>query len=207
MTKLSEAKTYGGVGSILLLLAIVPTVGWLLAIVGAVLVLIAIKKVSETVTDPSIFNNMLIAIILALVGLVVGVVVIAASVLSTFGLSALTQTVPGSLPPTIARGDLVKLIGGIIIGLAIVWILLLVSAIFVRRSYGSMGTKLGVGMFGTSGLLYLIGAALTIVLVGFIIIFIALILNIIAFFSIPDQPAMPPPSMQPMPPAQAPTST
>jgi uncharacterized membrane protein len=205
MSKLSEAKTYGGVGSILMLLAVVPSVGWLLAIAGAILVLVAIKRVSEAVADPSIFSNMLIAIVLAIAGLVVGVVVIAASVLSAFGLTALTQMAPGSVP-SIAQTDLVKLIVGIVAGLAVVWILLLVSAIFVRRSYGSMATKLGVGMFRTSGLIYLIGAALTIVLVGFILIFVSLILNIIAFFSIPDQPTMAPQSVQPVPPAQVPPS-
>ncbi|MDA4125513.1 MAG: DUF996 domain-containing protein [Thaumarchaeota archaeon] len=198
MSKLSEAKTYGGVGSILMLLAIVPSVGWLLAIVGAILVLVAIKRVSEVVADPSIFNNMLIAIVLGIAGIVVGVVVIAASVFSAFGLTALTQMAPGSVP-SIAQTDIVKLITGIVAGLAVVWILLLVAAIFVRKSYGSMATKLGVGMFSTSGLIFLIGAALTIVLVGFILIFVSEILNIIAFFSIPEQLPMASPTMAPAP--------
>jgi uncharacterized membrane protein len=43
-------------------------------------------------------------------------------------------------------------------------------------------------MFGTAGLLYLIGAAFTIILVGFILLLLALILNMIAFFSMTDQP-------------------
>jgi uncharacterized membrane protein len=69
-------------------------------------------------------------------------------------------------------------------------------------------------MFQTTGLLYLIGAALTIILVGFLILLIAEILQIVAFFSIPEQlpPSMPPqqtwgpPSpLAPMPPSQAPT--
>ncbi len=196
-----RGQTYGGIGAILFLLAIVPAVGWLLALVGAILVLVAIKRVPEAVTDPSIFTNMIIAVVLAIAGLVVGVVVIFASVLKAVGLSALMQTVPGSGPPTVAQGDLTGLIVGVIAGLAIVWILLLVSAIFVRRSYGSMATKLGVGMFGTSSLLYLIGAALTMILIGYILIFVALILNIVAFFSIPDQPVMAPPSMQQVSPA------
>lgn len=206
MSKLSEAKTYGGVGSILMLLAIVPSVGWLLAIAGAILALVAIKRVSEAVADPSIFSNMLIAIVLGVVGFVVGVIVIAASVLSAFGLTALTQMAPGTVP-SIAKSDIVTLILGIVAGLAVVWILLMVSAIFVRRSYGSMATKLGVGMFRTSGLVFLIGAALTIILVGFILIFVAEILNVVAFFSIPEQPPMVPPSMQSVPPAQIPPSS
>ena len=105
-------------------------------------------------------------------------------------------------PGTMPSGGLVGLIIGALAGLAVIWILMLVSSIFVRKSYGAMGAKLGVGLFGTAGLLYLIGAALTIVLVGFLLIFVALVLNIVAFFSIPDQPAQPaqrPPSPGPAP--------
>jgi len=88
-------------------------------------------------------------------------------------------------------------------GLAIIWVLLLASAIFVRRSYESIGKKIGIGMFGTTGLIYLIGAALTIVLVGFVLLFVALILNIIAFFSIAEQPAPQTMAQPASPPAMA----
>jgi uncharacterized membrane protein len=94
----------------------------------------------------------------------------------------------------------VSLIAGALLGLAIIWVLLLVSAILVRRSYSSVSQKLGVGMFNTVGLVYLIGAALTIIVVGVIVLFVALILNAVAFFSIPDQQmpqSMPPQPIQP----------
>ena len=54
---------------------------------------------------------------------------------------------------------------------------LIVSAVFLRRAYDSMSKELGVGMFSTAATLYLVGAALTIVLVGFILLFIAEILQ------------------------------
>ena len=44
--------------------------------------------------------------------------------------------------------------------------------------------KTGVRLFGTTGLLILIGAVLTIIGIGFILLRIALILLTIAFFSI-----------------------
>ena len=56
--------------------------------------------------------------------------------------------------------------------------------------------KLNVGMFHTTGLLYLIGAELTIIFVGLVTVFIAEILQIVAFFSISEQMPMGP---QPMP--------
>lgn len=198
MSKLSEAKSLGGIGSILMILFLVPAFGWVLSIVGAILVLIAIKYIAVSVSDPSIFNNMLIAVLVGLIGVVVGVFVIFAAVLRAVGLNFLRPSLSRS-PPNIAPGDFVGLIVGVIAGLVVLWILLLVSAYFVRKSYSKMSTKLGVGMFSTAGLLYLIGAALTIIFVGFIIIFVALILNIVAFFSIPDHPQMAQP-VAPMPP-------
>ncbi|MDV3277933.1 MAG: DUF996 domain-containing protein [Nitrososphaerales archaeon] len=202
MPQLSQAKTMGGVGAILMLLGFVPTVGWVLGLAGAVLVLIAIKYISEIVADPSIFRDMIIAIVLACVGLIVGVAVILAAVFQAIGLGIITPGIAGFTPPTgLPTGGLLGLILSAIVGLAVVWVVLIVSAVFVRRSYGLISKKLGVHMFGTAGLLYLLGAALTIVLVGFILILVAEILNIVAFFSIPEQL----PQTQQMPPAQPPS--
>ena len=83
-----------------------------------------------------------------------------------------------------------------IVGLAIAWVFLIVSSIFIRRSYNAMSTRLNIGYFKTAGTLYFIGAILTIILVGFIILFVAAIIQIIAFFGIPDAvPGMQPQSM------------
>lgn len=210
MASLSQAKTLGGVGSILILLGAVPNVGFILAIVGFILVLVAVKNVSEAVSEPKIFNDMIIAVITAIVGLVVFGVIVAVAILSFIGIGSIGTVTPGTLPMGLLNG-LALLIGGLVV----VWVFYLVSAIFLRRSYERIGTRLNVNMFHTTGLLYLIGAALTIVFVGLLIVLIAEILQIVAFFSIPDQlpaamPAQqgwapPPPSPPPMPPAQAPT--
>jgi len=78
------------------------------------------------------------------------------------------------------------LIGSALAGLSVVWLTLIGSSIFIRRSYGSIASKLHAGMFGTAGLLFLIGAATTILLVGFVILFVAQILLAVAFFSLKD---------------------
>ncbi len=72
----------------------------------------------------------------------------------------------------------------------------MIASIFLKRSYDNIGTRLNIGMFHTTGLLYLIGAATLIIGVGFIIAIVAAILQIVAFFSIPEQMPMGP---QPMP--------
>jgi len=170
MSKLGDAKTLGGIGSILLL---IPGI----SIVAYILILIATKYVSDELGDKSIFDNMLYAVIAGIVGGVAAAFIIFTGALFgvfTFALSA---------------------IGGVIAGLAVAWIALIVSSIFIRRSYDTMASKLNVGMFGTAGMLYFIGAILTIILVGFVILFVAAVLQIIAFFSIADSS----PSIQPKP--------
>ena len=171
MSKLGDAKTLGGVGAILLL---IPGI----SIVGYILILIATKYVSDELGDKSIFDNMLYAVIAGIVGVAAAAFIIftgAAFSVITFTASA---------------------IAGVIVGLAIAWVFLIVSAIFIRRSYDTMATKLNVGTFRTAGLLYFIGAILTIILAGFIVLFVAAIIQIIAFFGIPD--SVPGMQVQPM---------
>ncbi len=50
------SKTLAGEGSILLLLGLVPTVGWVLGIVGIVLLLKAMKELSYYYQDESIYQ-------------------------------------------------------------------------------------------------------------------------------------------------------
>ena len=203
MASLSQAKTLGGVGSILVILAIVPSVGGILAIAGFVLILVAVKNIADVSKNKAIFNSMLISTILAIVGFSVGIFVIIGSALAAFsnlfpgGIPF--SSLPGVLPENISTGSLISVIVGVLIGLAIIWVFLIISAIFLRRSYSKIAAYLNIKMFNTAGLLYLIGAALTIVLVWFLILFVAEILQIIAFFSIPDQPPMPPAIVSPSP--------
>jgi hypothetical protein len=68
MASLSQAKTLGGVGSILVLLGAVPSVGFILAIVGFIMILVAVKNVSETLSEPKIFNDMIISVLMAIIG-------------------------------------------------------------------------------------------------------------------------------------------
>lgn len=184
MGTLAQAKTYGGVGAILLLLSPVPVVGFVLAIAGFILVLVAVKYISDSVGDRAIFDNMLYFVIAGIVGFLVAFFTVVIVVLPFLG--------PGFTPPTTPPdpGDLGALFAGVIIGLAIAWITLIVAGVFLRRSFDSISAHLGVGLFSTAALLYFIGAILVIVFVGLLLILIAEILMIAAFFSIPEeQPA------------------
>jgi len=186
MATLSQAKTLGGVGSILIFIPFV-------SLVGYILIIIAIKDISDDLQDKTIFRNVVIAAATGIVGALAGAAV--------FVFGAVTGILTGGVSAFL----------GIAAGLFVVWVFLIVSAVFLRRAYNSMSKELGVGMFSTAATLYLVGAALTIVLVGFILLFIAEILQAVAYFSIPSQPptqgagasagptAAPPPTMSPPP--------
>ncbi len=165
MSRLGDAKTLGGIGAILLL---VPGV----SIIGYILILIATKYVSDELGDSSIFDSMLYAVVAGIVGVAAAAFIIFTGAIFgafTGGLSA---------------------IGGVLGALLIAWVGLIVSSIFIRRAYDKMAARLDVGAFRTAGTLYFVGAILTIILVGFVILFVAAIFQIIAFFGIRDAAPM-----------------
>jgi uncharacterized membrane protein len=183
LASLSQAKTLGGVGSILIILSFVPYAGGVLGIVGWIMTLIAIKNISDTLQDRPIFQNAMYSIILAIVGVAIAAVVLVGAFFGFIGLGRLGSFTPGT---TAIPTGIIALVGEIILGLVVVWIIAIISALFLRRSYNEIAARLNVGMFRTGALLYLIGAALTIIVVGFALIFVAEILFIVAFFGIPE---------------------
>jgi len=67
-------------------------------------------------------------------------------------------------------------ITAIIGSLILLFVFVVVASVFLRRSLIIVSEKTGVRLFGTTGLLILIGAVLTIIGIGFILLWIALIL-------------------------------
>jgi uncharacterized membrane protein len=163
MATLSQAKILGGVGAILVFIPFV-------SLIGYILILVAINDISNDLQDRTIFNNVLIAAVTGIIGALAGATVAFAIFTTSFGAGFLSA------------------IFGVILGLFIAWIFLIISALYLRRAYSTMSQKLGVGTFGTAGTLYFIGAILTIVLVGFLLLFVAEIVQAVAYFSIPDKP-------------------
>ncbi len=158
----------------MLIAGFIPSAGFVVAIIGFILILIAVKYVSDALNDRTIFNNMTIAVILAIVGFVAFFVAVVGAIYSFIGLGGFSSFTPGNPPST----NFIALITSIIIGAVIAWVFFLVGSIFLKRSYDTVATRLNIGMFHTTGLLYLIGAALTIVFgIGLIIVFIAEILQ------------------------------
>jgi uncharacterized membrane protein len=214
---LDASKNLGGVGALLLVIAGVgffgtPYVG-LLGLVGIILVLIALKGMSDYYKEAGIFNNALYATITAIIGIVAFVGVVVASVL------AFLSSLPEWAQTLIDQGDwaglatafqqhftdftdfsaIWALIGSVILALVVLFVFAIVAMILFRKSLGSLSTRSGVGLFGTTGLIMLIGAVLTIIVIGFLLIWIGWILLTVAFFSVKAQ-AAPQPTTQPMAP-------
>ena len=200
---LESNKTLGSIGALLMVIS--PFLGiytGVLGLIGLILVMIALKGLSDHYNEGGIFNNALYGAILAIIGGVVFVAVIvvaAVGFLSALGIHWSTLSDPTALS-SINWQELVILdillphIAAIVGAFVVLFVFVVVAAIFLRRSLTVLSAKTEVGMFGTTGLLMLIGAVLTIIGVGLILLWVALILLTVAFFSIKTQPAQPPES-------------
>jgi len=187
MSKLSDAKIIGGIGAILMILTAVPSFGPILGLVGIIMLFIAVKKISEETKDKSIFNNFLYFFIITIIGIVVAGAILIITFLEAGGMSYINELQNLAYSDPMAVWNTVQpLFIGVIAAIVVLWILMIVSAIFLKKSYDKIGDLTNVKWFKTTGLLYLIGAATLIILIGFVIILIGMIFEIVAFFSIPE---------------------
>jgi uncharacterized membrane protein len=191
MSNLSNAKLLGGIGALLSL------IGWLLStsfgsivgIIGLIMVFIAIKNISDETKDKSIFDNYLYFFICSLIAIVAIAVIMVYSVFTTidvFNPDQIQEMVEGITDFASFWEVFGNLVTGCIAALLIGWVLLIIGTLFLRRSFNSIAEHTKVDLFRTTGFVYFIGAITMIILIGFLIIIIAKIMEIIAFFSIPD---------------------
>jgi len=190
---LTQAKTMGGVGSILVLLSFVPYIGFILGLAGLVMVLLAVKQISEVVKDREIFNNVLMTVILQIVGSAISVFVVIGSFFAFVGSQVMMAPFGPSFdgfggPGILGAGAVMAVLGSLLAGLIAMWIVLIIAARFLRKGYEGIADKTGTETFRSVGRWYYYGAWLAIVLVGFILILVAAILQIVAFFSLPESP-------------------
>jgi uncharacterized membrane protein len=202
---LQSNKTLGGVGALLMVISPFLVSGFtlLVGLVGLILVLIAVKGLSDHYKEASIFNNTLYGVILSIVGVVVFVAALFVTAISFFtNVLGIELSTAFSDPTAFSNIDwteamildnLMSHVAALVGSLVILFIFVVVATIFYRKSLTTLAEKTGVGRFGTAGLLLLIGAVLTIIAIGFLLIWIALILLTAAFFQIRAEPTQPPP--------------
>ncbi len=189
MSELGNVKIFGGVGALLLLLGtFIPYAGPVISIVGLIFVFIAVKSISELVKDHDIFTNYLYHFIFSLISIVAIFVIILIGFGAIGGFSWITSLQDINITDFETFWDYFGgIIGYGILALFVGWILGIIAAIYLRRSYNGIAKHTNVGLFRTTGTVYFIGAILTIIIIGLFIMFIARIIEIIAYFSLPDK--------------------
>jgi uncharacterized membrane protein len=166
MSNVESNKNLACIGSILLMFP-------LLSIVGIILLYVGIKGLSEYYRDESIMRYAVRGFIF----LIVSAAAIAVA-LPLFIISGMFSVfILG--PLGIGFGLLAFLFA-----IVLVFIFYVIAAINLRKSFNCLAQKSGEHMFETAGTLLFIGSLLTILLVGFLLIFIAWIIATIAFLSI-----------------------
>src|SRR5208337_5307940 len=80
-TSFEYSKTLCGEGSILLLLFVVPYVGWVLSIIGIILLLRGLKELANYYQDKEIYQNSLTGVKYYIIALIAAAVAIAAIVI------------------------------------------------------------------------------------------------------------------------------
>lgn len=189
MASLSEAKYVGGVGALLFIFSFLPLMELefelaAVGMIGYVLMLLALKWISSSVQNPAIFKNALTSLIVGIVGVVNAVLIGGVDVLSgDVDLIALFILNHYNLLST-----------KILLAFIAMWAFGIVSAIYFRRALYLAADHLNVKMFRTAGLLIIIEAILTAILLeaGLILSFAAYVLLAIAFFLLRESPLLQP---------------
>jgi uncharacterized membrane protein len=193
---LQTTKYLGGVGALLLFIGPLITYAnifaGLLPLIGFILVLVALKGLADYYNEGGIFNNALYGFIAGIVGGVVSIGILVGTALVTLANLGITDwTDPAAWTDAVMTGAIFSLIGALIITVVVLFIFIVVAAWLYRKSLSMLATKSGVNLFGTAGLIFLIGAFLTIIAIGFLLIWISFILIAIAFFTLRPTPAGP----------------
>lgn len=216
-------KTLGGIGALLLFVAAIASFfiaysGLILGAVGLILVLVALHSLADYYHDHSIFSNALYAFLAVIIGVITAVGVLVGTVLLNLDrLKAFVyQIYPGwngdwaslqnMTPDTnvIQSGNfdfsvLASILIGILAFAVVVWVFAIIATFFIRKSLKTVSDKSTVGLFGTAGLLMLIGAVLIIALgFGILLVWIGTLILAIAFFQL--RPLAPVPVYQQAPP-------
>src|SRR3990170_2142426 len=192
---LETSKNIGGIGAILMFIGVLPffTYSGIISLIGLILVLVAAKGFADYYKESGIFNNAIYAIIIAIVGGIITLSVAIIALVSFFeelGLNFTNAQDWSSLSAidwqTVGLDLIMRFLGSIILVLVLVWVFAILAAFFVRKSLGLLSAKTGVSMFGTAGTLMLVGAVIPVF--GLLLIWVALLLLAIAFFSVRTTP-------------------
>jgi len=167
---LKNVKLIGGIGSILTLMGFIPGIGLVLLLIGLILILIAIKKISDVANKREIFRNYLISVVLS------GIATILALVY--FGIFMIQW---------VRVGFELEKMPSLGIKMYLPWFLSWIGGYFLMKSFREIARFSGEGLFKTAGVLIFTGSILEIILIGHLIEFLGNVLTAVAFFSLKEE--------------------
>jgi len=177
-TSFEYSKTLAMEGSILLLLGLVPYVGWVLGIIGVILLLRGMKEFANYYQDGEIYQNTLTGVkyyIVALIALAVaGAGFVIGFVFNGFAVNG--------LPSAFGIGNAVGLAVGIAF-LVVAFVFYVLAATHLRKTFNTLAQKTGEHSFETAGMLLWVGSILTIIAIGVLLILVAWIFAVVGFFT------------------------
>jgi uncharacterized membrane protein len=141
---LEYSKTLAGEGAILLLLSMVPYAGWILGIIGVILLMRGMKELSNYYQDEEIYKDSLTGIKFYIIALVAAAVSIAAITIGVWTATGFTFT--SGFVPTVAFGvGVIAFLGG----LTVAFIFYILAATHLRRTFNTLAQKSGETSFTT----------------------------------------------------------
>jgi len=181
---ISSIKLLGGLASLFALGSIIPYLGFLLSIASIVLFLIAFNKISNAAGKRTIFNNILIAYLIAVafgIGIAVYVVFLFVDFFKDFGWSNIEQLEDYDNIVYFFK----SLFGEFLTILGFAYVISIVFAYLWKTSLDKTATFFNEKLFKTAGLLFVIGAFSIILCgIGSLVMLAGYIVLAIAFFSL-----------------------
>ncbi len=197
------SKNLSGIGALLMFLGALTapfaTVfgAGAIGIVGLMLLLAGLRSIALYYKSAGIFNNALYGGIAAVAGAAASLIillVVLLDLLSDLGISLNSSNI-SNLSTQISSGlqnasanTVLKFVGFMFLDIVVLFVFILIATVLLRRSLNLLSAKTGAGLFRTTGTVMFVGGALTIVLLGLILVWISLLMLTIAFFQLRPPP-------------------
>jgi uncharacterized membrane protein len=195
------SKNLGGIGALLMFLGVIvlftnqTLVFGIIEIIGGLLIIGSLYSLAKFYKNKGIFTNALLGGVAATIGAILSGIVTAITLLPletdlTYQIYPDWNGDPATLQnltPTLGNIDpamITTLLIGVLLLFAVFCVFTIIAAFFVRRSLKNLATHSNTPRFATVGLMLLIGAVLSIILVGVLLIWISALILAITFFAI-----------------------
>ncbi len=193
---MADARTLGLIGSVLALIGVVPSrILHIVGLVGIILILISLKEIGDMVNNDKPFKYYLYSFIVGIIATaflfaVVFIAIVKTSSVSTSTTQTSVHTIgPGSseifkVYTSISPGS--SFIGYILLILVVLWIFSIIASYFRMKALRELAEVTETKEFNSAATWMWWGALTMIILVGFILVIIGWIYQILGFSNMPS---------------------